>query len=76
MLKAYLELVAAGVKKLYWAEQGVTAENGNWLGQGLTAANLHPPVGGMTSIANFVLQAVAQAAPQVYNGKKLSIPVV
>ena len=76
LLKAYLELVAAGVKKLYWAEQGVTAENGNWLGQGLTAANLHPPVGGMTSIANFVLQAVAQAAPQVYNGKKLSIPVV
>lgn len=76
LLKAYLELVAAGVKKLYWAEQGVTAENGNWLGQGLTAANLHPPVGGMTSIANFVLQAVPQAAPQVYNGKKLSIPVV
>lgn len=76
LLKAYLELVVAGVKKLYWAEQGVTAENGNWLGQGLTAANLHPPVGGMTSIANFVLQAVAQATPQVYNGKKLSIPVV
>ena len=76
LLKAYLELVVAGVKKLYWAEQGVTAENGNWLGQGLTAANLHPPVGGMTSIANFVLQAVAQAAPQVYNGKKLSISVV
>lgn len=75
LLKAYLELVAAGVKNLHWAEQGVTKENGNWLGQGLTAANLHPPVGGMTSIANFVLQAVAQAAPQVYDGKKLSIPV-
>lgn len=74
LLKAYLELVAAGVKNLHWAEQGVTEENGNWLGQGLTAANLHPPVGGMTSIANFVLQAVARAAPQVYDGKKLSIP--
>lgn len=74
LLKAYLELVAAGVKNLHWAEQGVTAENGNWLGQGLTAANLHPPVGGMISIANFVLQAVARAAPQVYDGKKLSIP--
>lgn len=74
LLKAYLELVAGGVKNLHWAEQGVTEENGNWLGQGLTAANLHPPVGGMTSIANFVLQAVAQAAPQVYDGKKLSIP--
>lgn len=76
LLKAYLELVESGMKNLHWAEQGVTAENGNWLGQGLTAANLHPPVGGMTSIANFVLQAVAQAAPQVYDGKKLSIPVV
>lgn len=74
LLKAYLELVAAGVKNLHWAEQGVTEENGNWLGQGLTAANLHPPVGGMISIANFVLQAVARAAPQVYDGKKLSIP--
>ncbi len=75
LLKAYLELVAAGVENLHWAEQGVTEENGNWLGQGLTAAHLHPPVGGMTSIANFVLQAVAQAAPQIYDGKKLSIPV-
>jgi hypothetical protein len=74
LLKAYLELVAAGVKNLHWAEQGVTEENGNWLGQSLTATNLHPPVGGMTSIANFVLQAVARAAPQVYDGKKLSIP--
>lgn len=74
LLKAYLELVVAGVKNLHWAEQGVTEENGNWLGQGLTAANLHPPVGGMISIANFVLQAVARAAPQVYDGKKLSIP--
>lgn len=75
LLKAYLELVAAGVENLHWAEQGVTEENRRWLGDGLTAANLHPPVGGMTSIANFVLEAIAKAAPHLYDGKKLAVPM-
>lgn len=75
LLSAYLELQAAGVEKLYWAEQGVTHENGRWLGEGLTAANLHPPVSGMTSIANFVLEALCQALPHLYDGKKLAVPV-
>ena len=44
------------------------------LGQGLTAANLHPPVEGMTSIATFVLEAIARAAPDLYDGRAVSVP--
>lgn len=78
LLKAYLELVVDGVENLHWAEQGVTEAkgriDGRWVGQGLTAANLHPPVEGMTSIANFVLEAIARAAPDLYDGTTISVP--
>lgn len=78
LLKAYLELVADGLENLHWAEQGVTEAkgriDGRWVGQGLTAANLHPPVAGMTSIANFVLETIARAAPDLYDGTTISVP--
>ena len=66
------------MENLHWAEQGVTEAkgriDGRWVGQGLTAANLHPPVEGMTSIANFVLEAIARAAPDLYDGTTISVP--
>lgn len=70
LLAAFLELKEAGVQNLYWAEQGITAESQAYVYGG----NLHPPIQGMTDIANFILPAITEAAPHVYSGGKVSVP--
>ena len=59
---AYLELKAEGVKNLYWAEQGLTDVNAatTYLSAGAPADdnNLHPPMMGMTDIANWILKCM------------------
>lgn len=64
---AFLELQEEGVTGLYWAEQGVTANNNRYV----AGNNLHPAIDGMTDIANFILPAISQAAPHVYSGGEL-----
>ena len=77
LYKAYLELKEKGVKNLYWAEQGVP---GNESGQPTNTENLlygtdlHPPIQGMTDIANFILPVISQAAPHLYSGGEVQVP--
>ena len=59
---AYLELKAEGVKNLYWAEQGVTGTAGD---KYVSGGDLHPPINGMTDIANFILNCIDTNVPSV-----------
>ena len=70
LLAAYLELKEEGVTNLYWAEQGVTAENSDYM----YGSDLHPPIQGMTNIANWVLKAISEATPHLYSGGEVEVP--
>ncbi|MBR5580053.1 MAG: hypothetical protein IKW26_01990 [Treponema sp.] len=70
LYKAFLELKAAGVQNIYWAEQGLTTENGKYL----HGSDLHPPIQGMTNIANWVLKAISEATPHLYSGGEVQVP--
>ena len=59
---AYTELIKEGVKNLYWAEQGVTGTAGD---KYVSGNNLHPPINGMTDIANFILNCIDTNVPSV-----------
>ena len=59
---AYTELIKEGVKNLYWAEQGVTGTAGD---KYVSGSDLHPPINGMTDIANFILNCIDTNVPSV-----------
>ena len=59
---AYTELIKEGVKNLYWAEQGLTGTTGD---KYVSGSDLHPPINGMTDIANFILNCIDTNVPSV-----------
>jgi len=80
LFKAYLELQESGIINIYFADQKVpenaSVDCDRWLGHNLQPANLHPPLEGMTSIANFILETLKIAVPEIYPIGKFSIPFV